>query len=125
VYFRVELTHRCGVLIPESRRRREDWLWGRIGLAHLGPAARKVRALELNAPRTNGHAPYARLYKPEFLAIAGHSFTFGGLERASIGGQTAWVQQCWACVYADDTQHMRWIRSLAQVPAWAVLLGTN
>lgn len=125
MYFRVELTNRCGVLIPESRRRREDWLWGRVSLANLGPAERKVRALQLHAPRTNGHAPYALLYKPEFVAIAGHSFTFSGLERARIGGQTAWVQQCWACAYADDTAYMRWIRSLHQVPPWAVLLGTN
>jgi hypothetical protein len=123
VYFRVELTHRCGVHIAEDRRRREDWLWGRVALANLGPANRKVRALELHAPRTVSHEPYARLYKPEFVAITGHSFTFSGLERATVAGQTAWVAQCWACVYADDTHYMRWIRSLDKVPAWAVLLG--
>jgi hypothetical protein len=124
VYFRVELTHRCGVLIGEDRRRREDWLWGRVGLANIGRGDRKVRALELHPPRTNGYAPYARLYKPEFVAITGRSFTFSGLERASIGGQVAWVQQCWACVYTDDIEYMRWIRSLDKVPTWAVLLGT-
>ncbi len=123
MYFRVELTHRCGVLVPETRRRREDWLWGRVGLASAGPLDRKVRVLELHPPRSNGHAPYARLYKPEFVAISGRSFTFAGLERATIDGQTAWVQQCWACVYADDAAFMRWIRSLDKAPEWAVLLG--
>jgi hypothetical protein len=123
VYFRVELTHRCGVPIPEERRRREDWLWGRVGLANVGPVHRKVRALELHPPRANGHVPYARLYKPEFVAITGRSFTFSGLERARIGGQTAWVAQCWACAYADDSQYMHWIRSLDKPPSWAVGLG--
>lgn len=123
MYFRVELTHRCGVLIPENRRRREDWLFGRVSLAHVGPGERKVRALELHAPRTNGRAPYAWLYKPEFIGITGRSITFSGLERASLGGQTAWVQQCWACVYADDAAFMAWVRALDAIPQWAVLLG--
>ena len=95
-----------------------------MALASVGPAHRKIRALELHPPRTEGHTPYARLYKPEFVAITGRSFTFSGLERATIGGQTAWVAQGWACAYADDTQYMRWIRSLDKIPAWAVLLGT-
>ncbi len=123
MYYRVELTHRCGVPIAQDRRRREDWLWGRMALAHVGPANRTVRALELHPPRTNGPKPYARLYKPEFVEITGRSFTFSGLERVIIDGQTAWVAQGWACVYADDSQYMRWIRSLDRVPAWAVLLG--
>jgi hypothetical protein len=46
------------------------------------------------------------------------------LERASIGGQVAWVQQGWACVNTDDIEYMRWIRPLDKVPTWAVLLGT-
>ena len=94
-----------------------------MALASLGPAQPKVRALELHPPRSYGHAPYARLYKPDFVAITGRSFTFSGLERATIGGQTAWVAQCWACVYADNTQYRRWIRSRDRVPPWAVLLG--
>ena len=108
--------------IAEDGRRREDWLFGRVGLANVGAGERKVRALELDPPRVNHQAPYARLYKPEFVAITGRSFTFSGLERASIGGQTAWVQQCWACVYADDGDYMRWVRSLDRIPPWAVLL---
>jgi hypothetical protein len=123
VYFRVELTHRCGVPVAQDRRRREDWLWGRVDLANVGPMHRTVRALELHPPRTNGQMPYARLYKPEFAAITARSFTFNGLERARIDGLTAWVAQGWCCVYADDTQYMHWISSLERVPAWAVGLG--
>lgn len=122
MYFRVELTHRCGVLIPDGRRRREDWLFGRVGLSNVGPSERKVRALVLHPPRVNHHAPYAWLYKPEFIAITGRSLTFSGLERVRIGGQTAWVQQCWECVYADDLTFTRWVQSLDKIPEWAVLL---
>lgn len=111
------------MLIPEDRRRREDWLFGRVGLSNHGKQQRSVRALELHPPRANGHAPYAWLYKPEFIAITGSSFTFCGLERASINGQTAWVQQCWRCVYTDDGQFEKWVRSLDKVPDWVVLVS--
>ena len=123
MYFRVELTHRSGVLIPQDRRRREDWLFGRVGLSSHGKEPRTVRALELHPPRANGHVPYAWLYKPEFIAITGRSFTFSGLERARINGQTAWVQQCWHCMYADDAQFEHWVRSLDKVPDWVVLVS--
>jgi hypothetical protein len=81
-----------------------------------------VRALELTPPRVSYKAPIAWLYKPEFLSLSGRSITFSGLERAIIDGKTAWVQQCWACVYADDGEFTRWAKSLSQVPAWAALL---
>ena len=110
------------MLIPQQRRRREDWLFGRVGLSNHGQGNRSVRALELHPPRVNGHAPYAWLYKPEFIAISGRSFTFSGLERATVNGQAAWVQQCWHCAYADDLQFERWVRSLEKVPEWVVLV---
>lgn len=122
MYFRVELTHRIGVRIQPDHRRREDWLFGRLGLAQVGKSQRKVRALELIAPRVNGSVPYACLYKPEFLSISSRSISFSGLERTSVHDQTAWVQQCWLCVYSSDTEYMHWIRSLSEVPEWAVLL---
>ena len=122
MYFQIELTHRSGVPIPENKRRREDLLFGRVGLANHGKFNRSVRVLELHPPRTNGHAAYAWLYKPEFIALTGRSFTFAGLERARINGQSIWVQQCWHCVYTDDTQFERWVRSLEKVPDWVVLV---
>lgn len=122
MYFQIELTHRRGALIPEARRQREDLLFGRVGLANHARLHRSVKVLELHPPRTNGHAPYAWLYKPEFTALTGRSFTFCGLERARIDGHTIWVQQCWHCVYTDDTQFERWVRSLEKVPSWVVLI---
>lgn len=122
MYFRVELTHHCGVLIAPAQLRREDWLFGRVAVTQVGQQHRMVKALELHPPRVSRNAPMAWLYKPEFLTLSGRSITFSGLEKASIHGNTAWVQQCWACVYADDGDFMRWARSLPQLPSWAVLL---
>ena len=70
MYFQIELTHRCGVLIPEGSRKREDWLFGRVGLANPASSTAASRCWSC-IRRARTARPYAWVFKPEFIALTG------------------------------------------------------